>query len=153
VRKPIALDLVVKSYPGIEDVVIVDIRSAEITDWCVHLCLLEKRLIDSIRIASNRRGFSIVVMIDDSLEGAHISKVLRRSSESITVALTPTECQRWINVFLKYYRDGTFDVDHIDADVISEIPGYEQRLTVTFKGMAAVPPVSAEEAARRVRDK
>jgi hypothetical protein len=150
VRKPIAFDLVLKLYPGVEDVVIIDIGSADIADWCVCLCLLEKRLVDSIRIADSRCRFSVVVVIDDLLEDAHISKVLSRGPESLTIALTPTECRRWMNVFLKYYRDGIFDVDHIDVDVTSEIPGYEQRLTVTFKGMAAVPPVSAEELARRL---
>ena len=152
-RKPITFDLVVKSYPGIEDVVVIDIRSAEIADWCGHLCLLEKHLVDSIRIADSRRRFSLVFMIDDSLEEAHISKVRSRGPELLTIALTPTECRRWTNVFLKYYRDGIFDVDHIDVDVTSEIPGYEQRLTMTFKGMAAAPPVSPEEIARRLKDK
>jgi hypothetical protein len=64
--------------------------------------------------------------------------------------LSPTELEYWLTFFLAYFRDGVGEVDHIDLDLtasgVKDTPG----LFLTLAVPQASPPLSEEQARRRL---
>jgi hypothetical protein len=119
--------------------------SNEVTlvDWCLSLVLLRLGLIGSLVIMGNRK---LEIKMDQSIEETDKQKV-RVQSERIQIAVNPTELDSWLDFFLKYYRDGVAEVNHIDVEATNASDEREQ-LDVVFKVRDAAEPISAAEGRR-----
>lgn len=53
--------------------------------------------------------------------------------------------------FLKYYRDGVAEVDHLDLEAVDAETGHEE-IYITFQVSESRPPLSPEEAKKRLED-
>jgi len=64
------------------------------------------------------------------------------------MSLTHNDLDYILHFFLKYFRDGVADVDHIDLDVVSDSDS--QQSTIKFQVRDSIGPVSAKEAKKRL---
>jgi hypothetical protein len=127
-------------------VVSVDLTNVTLSDWCLNLCLLKEGLVDALVLSGNRE---LEVQKDQSIDKADRAKVNIKSSR-VQIVVHPIELDYWLSFFLKYYRDGIAEVDHLDVEAIDVSKAHEQ-LYVVFQVRDAAPPVSAEEARRRLK--
>jgi hypothetical protein len=67
----------------------------------------------------------------------------------LALILSETELEYWRSYFLRYYREGAADVDHIDVEATSIRPAGGV-IDLRVRVARAVPPVSPEEARRRL---
>jgi hypothetical protein len=74
---------------------------------------------------------------------------LVRSHGFVAIQLTATELERLVDFFLRYYRDGVVEVDHIDIEANENVPG-RMDAYVTIFVQDYRPSVSAEEAKRKL---
>ena len=147
-RKLSVDEITIVPVEGEEDIVIVDLSSRPISEWCMELILLGHDLTDSISISDVK--YSIDIYINNAQSSNCRSMLLSRDVNYLSLGITRRELRFWTNRFLKYYRDGIADVDHIDVDVEGNASIDQKGLCLVFKGMRCVEPVSAEEAAIRL---
>jgi hypothetical protein len=69
-------------------------------------------------------------------------------SNATRVRMTPDDLDYLLHFFLKYFRDGVAEVDHLDLDVESQTNNEDS--TITFKVPDSAQPLNAEEAKRRL---
>ena len=67
------------------------------------------------------------------------------------VRLTGNNVDYLCQFFLKYYRDGVAEVDHVDLEASNAETG-DQEVYVTFQVSESKLPLSPEEAKRRLED-
>lgn len=116
----------------------------DIRDLCLCLCLLRDGLVSEILLRSPK-DFGICLEQKPDYE----ENRLVRSPGYVTVQLTATELERLVDFFLRYYRDGVAEVDHIDIEANENVPN-RMDAYVTFFVQDYLPSVSAEEARRRL---
>jgi hypothetical protein len=127
--------------------VIIDLTNTPIPEWCLNLCLLEQELVDTLVFVIGKKTLKIEV---DNIEDSRRANVFFAPNQ-VHVKVDPAELEGWLDFFLKYYRDGVAQVDHIDVEAlaISEKP---EDIYITFIVKDALPAISAEEA-RKILDK
>jgi hypothetical protein len=130
------------------DSLFIYISSETNKEWCLDLCLLRESLIDSLTIIDEDGSYRLRVSLDPSL--AHRSTVSRSDSRGADVFLSRTELDYWANFFLKYYRDGIGEVDHLDLEAYPRTPDTTRGLGIVLQIPNALPPISEEEARRRL---
>lgn len=121
-----------------QSLVRIHVAPASLKDWCLCLQLLNDNLIEAftIRRASSARTVQVgrgEGSCSDTMHGTN-GLALKLSGRDLDFAR---------HFFLRYYRDGAAEVDHIDIEM--EEGGY-----VIFSVGKSVPPVSPEEAKRRL---
>lgn len=127
--------------------VTIDIGFDIIEEWCLALCLIEKDLEESIIILNEQGSLKIEISKDANLSQSKRGRVNWHSKEwKLVISLT--ELEMWIQFFLKYYRDSMAEVDHIDLDLSTVQP--KKDFLFLLKATEFTPPVSAEEAKRRL---
>lgn len=149
-RRALTFALNLQPSPEGQDILGIDVGSGVLVDFCVELCLLEKALVDSIQIVDKKGRLNLGIYIDKDLPIESRAKVISRSTNAIKLAVTQTEVEFWVELFLKYYRDGMSDVDHVDVDIGGGEAGEDVKLFLVLKNLKAAGAVSAEEAARRL---
>ena len=110
--------------------------------FCIGLCLLKERLIDKLDLVSTDGGH--VIRVQRAVQVTSVQ--LGRAKTVLT--LHEVELERWQYFTLRAVRDGAAEVDHFDVDAILE--GGTNVATVTVAFPSSVPPVSPEEARRRL---
>ena len=126
-------------------VISVDISNVTLTDWCLNLCLLKEGLVDALVLSGNKR---LELKKDESIGKADRARVDIKSNK-IQIAVHPIELDYWLSFFLKYYRDGIAEVDHLDVEAVN-LSNEDEQLYVVFRVGEAVPAVSLEEARKRL---
>lgn len=71
------------------------------------------------------------------------------SGDSLRLGLSRRELEWWIAFFLRYYRDGVAEVDHIDLEA-SRVDNEAEDVDVVLRVEKFSPPVRGDEARRRL---
>ena len=130
------------------DSLFIRIGSETNKEWCLNLCLLREGLIDSLTIIDEEGSYKLRVLLDPSL--ARRSAVERSQSRGADAFLSRTELDYWATFFLKYYRDGVGEVNHLDVEAYPRNPNTARGLGIVLQIANALPPISGEEARRRL---
>lgn len=124
----------------------VDLGLDSIAAWCLDLCLLEKRLIDTVTIVGGRAGApKLRIECDPNVPAPGVVHWL---PDGMCLRITHVELEHWIHFFLKHYRDGVGEVNHIDVDVPPAETDSLKGLFLVLRVPSALQPVSEEEARR-----
>ncbi|MCA3006187.1 MAG: hypothetical protein LW650_12055 [Planctomycetaceae bacterium] len=116
-------------------------------ELCVGLCLLKERLISTLVLEDRGGRVKAAIQVAD---GARRGGGARATGEGEgrRIVLSQTALEYVMSFVLKYARDGMAEVDHVDLDVDADDPG--EAFTLTLSATRSTPPVSAEEARRRL---
>lgn len=132
---PLAIEeVVVESQPLVR----VHVTSLNLRDWCLCLQLLQDKLIEafSFRLANSSRRMQVA-------RGEANRYGTIGNADDLGLTLSERDLDFARHFFLRYYRDGAAEVDHIDIE--TNDGGY-----IIFAVDKSLPPVSAEEAKRRL---
>ncbi len=126
--------------------IILGIQDDTVTRWCLLLCMLEKGLISGITISNGQANVLRIVF-----NNAYKSKwgIVTWKGDFAELIIAKNEIELLIGFFLRYYRDGVADVDHLDFDMDPSRPG-AKAATLTITVPRARPPLSNNELERRL---
>ncbi len=127
--------------------VLINLDAIPIWHWCLELCLLQNNLTESLNISSNETDVKLRLLNASEISTGRRSTVIWKDNLAL-IELTSTEIEYWLAWSLKYYRDGIADVNHIDVEIKSQ--SKTKNIALTLMVNNAQPPVSAEEARRRL---
>lgn len=144
INLPIRLELV--RYPE-QTVLNVEFQKEALADWCLGLCLLKEGLITVLLVREEAAKGTLEIQLAKPTKPRTRAQASFRP-EATLVKLTPHDLDYLLHFFLKYFRDGVAEVDHLDMDV--ESLSDNQDSTIVFKVPASVPPLSAEAARMRL---
>jgi hypothetical protein len=85
-------------------------------DWCLGLCLLKEGLVEAFTTIEQRaRGSKVKFVV-----GTHVGpkSQITLDAQSSEVVLTENNLDYVQHFFLKYYRDGVAEVDHLDLEAV-----------------------------------
>lgn len=141
---PLRLKLV--QHSG-QTVLNIEFETAAVADWCLGLCLLKEKLIAVLLVYEETGRGKLQIQLADQTK--HRTKTQANfESEAVRVTMTPDDLDYLLHFFLKCFRDGVAEVDHLDLDVQSQTNNEDS--TITFKVPESVQPLSAEEAKKRL---
>ena len=124
--------------------VVVDLYDSPAGPIALSLCLLRHALVDAVVFRPQKGAWVLrIVRAEESDE----SWVRKYGDLRVEVRLGLRELERWTFFFLRYYRDGMAEVDHIDTSARWDYGG---ECDLTLKVSKYTPPVSEEEARRRL---
>lgn len=148
-----AMTRVVKMAPAItvhkisyQKVVSIDLSDVSVAEWCLNLCLLKENLTDELLFPG---VIKLRIGVNEFLEKSERAKVTISPNE-ILLSVHPEELEYWLVFFLKYFRDGVAEVDHIDVEASTNSVQPEE-VYLVFQVKDVTPPMSAEEA-RKIID-
>jgi hypothetical protein len=147
-RLQLPIDIKLVHHPG-QDALILSFRREALNDWCLGLCLLKEGLIETLAVTGERRKMSVEIGFGAKPEASRVVRATLRSDTSV-VEITNNDLDRLQHFFLRYYRDGVADVDHLDIDAISAATG-NRDVYITFRVPDSRPPVGPKEAKERLR--
>jgi hypothetical protein len=142
------VDIQLKDHAG-QKALLMSFRQGALNDWCLGLCLLQAGLIDSLVVTEEHRKVRVEIRVGAKSE---IDRTARATftPDASQIQLTANGLDYLQHFFLKYYRDGAAEVDHLDLEAINADTG-QKDFYVTFKVPDFVPPASSEEAEDRLR--
>jgi hypothetical protein len=147
IRVPIICELI--EHAG-ESVLGVEIVREALRDWSLGLTLLNAGLIETLLVAKDDREKGIEIQVQSSSKPMVRAQVDFKS-ELIQLKVTPDDLGYLLHFFLKYYRDGVAEVDHLDIEATAT-GAKNQQASVVFKLRDFRPPVTPEEAMRRLSE-
>lgn len=143
-RLPLRLKLV--RHSG-HTVLNVDFGNEALADWCLGLCLLKEGLIPALLIHEEiAKGTLAIQLIGQTKH--RVKTQASFESDATRVKITAGDLDYLLHFFLKYFRDGVAEVDHLDLDVESKTN--DQESTITFRVPVSAQPLSAEVARKRL---
>jgi hypothetical protein len=143
---PVDIDVI--RHPG-QTVLLLSFRREALGEWCLGLSLLKEGLIDTLTVAEERGKGLVKIQILPKPETRGSARVSFKSNVS-QFEITRTSLEYLQRFFLKYYRDGVADVDHIDLEATDVDTGKTGEY-IKFRVPDSRPAVSPEEAERRLR--
>lgn len=111
--------------------------------FCIGLCLLKEGLIDSLDLVDVDSAQAIRLQASSQATSVQIGR------GKIVLSLREIELERWVHFTLRTVRDGVAEVDHFDVEAMPEKLG-THAITVVVAFPSSVPPVSPDEARRRL---
>jgi hypothetical protein len=109
--------------------------------WTLALGLLAEGLVEELEVADGAMRLSVNASIPVGHRGrADVG------TGTLRLSITPTEARLWLHYFLRAFRDGSAEVDHLDC----EFRGEEGLVDLVIRVENAKPPASAAEARRRL---
>jgi hypothetical protein len=145
-RLPVKIEL--KQHPG-QEILCLSFRPQSINDWCLGLCLLQVGLIENLVVTEKVGKGCIKFHVRTTPETDRVARATLKSEVS-QIELTKESLGYLQHFFLKYYRDGVAEVDHLDLEAINAETG-KKELYITFRVPDSSPAVSPEEADARLR--
>lgn len=145
----IPVDIQILRHSG-QSVLLLSFRRGALADWCAALSLLREGLIDTLTLADERGKERVRIRVLPKGENRGSARVGFKSNMS-QFELTHTSLEYVQHFFLKYYRDGLAEVDHIDLEAIDTDTGKSGEY-ITFRVPDWRPPASSQEAEKRLRD-
>jgi hypothetical protein len=116
----------------------IHVAHATLRDFCLCLQLLHDGLTEAF--AFRRKGSSKRAQV---VLGEGSRSVVKDRADTLDLAMSASDLDFARHFFLRYYRDGATEVDHIDIE--TQDGGY-----ITFSVDRFLPAVSSEEAKRRL---
>jgi hypothetical protein len=115
------------------------------------LSLLKEGLTEALNFSNTGTEFWLQVKRDTRIL-KHERGVVSWRKTAASLSIAPNELDYWLHYFLKYYRDGEGEVDHIDSDIneVSSQSDSVRGLFLVLKVPQAAPAVPAAEAKRRL---
>jgi hypothetical protein len=148
-KKNLTLAIVfeLREYPG-QAVFYIRLTNEAMLDWCLGLCLLQTRLVDTLLVKERggKRGIEVQVLWTADRAARARADFKHEMSR---LELTPIQLDSLTSFFLKYYRDGIAAVDHMDLEAIA-VGTESEDAYITLVVPDYAPPVSPEEAERRL---
>ncbi len=147
-KKSLKLSLRLKlvRHPG-QTVLNIEFETITLADWCLGLCLLKEGLISVLLVHEEAAKGKIEIDLAGQTKHRARTKAIFES-DATRVSVTSNDLDYLLHFFLKYYRDGVAEVDHLDLDVESQTNGHDS--TITFKVPESLQPLSAGEAKKRL---
>ena len=108
------------------------------------LALVNEDLLDTLVIRPANAGWVLRVRTSSTPRDIRMQWY---ATKRLEVRLGQIELERWLVFFLKYYRDGWAEVDHLDSEATWDTG---QPCDLTLKVANSAPPVSEDEARRRL---
>jgi hypothetical protein len=118
------------------DGVVLDLAGSSPERVSLGLCLLSESLVEDVPMRSPKGRW--VVRLRKSMK-PHAIRLRRYGNERLELNLGQVELERWLVFFLKYYRDGWAEVDHLDSDGTWEDGTSIQLILKVCTGPAALP--------------
>lgn len=146
-RLPVDIDLV--RHPG-QIVLRLVFHREGLCDWCLGVSLLKEGLIETLTLSGQLTKEAKVQFLMESKVGGTVGVSFK--PDVIRVAMTNNSLDYVQRFFLKYYRDGVAEVDHLDLQAIDAETGNKE-IYVTFRVPDARAPVTPQEAKKRLRGK
>ena len=141
---PIEIEIV--RHPG-QNVLRLRFHRDAIRDWCLGLCLLKEGLVETFTVVEQDGSGTKVRFLADPQFGARSRVTLNaRASE---VVMTKNNLDYVEHFFLKHYRDGVAEVDHLDLEAVDSTTG-DNEIYVTFQITESRAPMTPEEARKRL---
>jgi len=140
------LRLSLKHHPG-QSVALESISISAVTEWCLALCLLREGVAEAVSVREEAGNGKLEIQAM-SQAGSQVRTRARLDAGSVHLALTPRDLEYLLHFFLRYYRDGVAEVDHLDLEVVTGTE--DQEVSITFKVPESAPPLSASMARRRL---
>src|SRR5256885_1982645 len=137
------LELTVKHYSG-QRVLLIIFQGQGVPDWCLGLALLKAGLIEALSITDEKSTMLIKIFLSPNAATQRVPRA-RLGHSSSQIELTDNSLDYVLQFFLKYYRDGTAAVDHIDLDSIN-METEKREIYVTFRVPNSMPSRTPEEA-------
>jgi hypothetical protein len=145
---PLPVNVELVRHPG-QVVLCLLFRGEAVQDWCLGLCLLKEGLIETLSVADEQQKMGVKIRLTAKPAIDSMARVNFKPDVS-QIELTRANLDYLQHFFLRYYRDGVADVDHIDLEAINGDTGAKD-IYVTFKVPDSRPTVRPEEAERRLR--
>ena len=126
-----------------DNLIVCDLASSLPGPIALGLTLLGEKLVEELILRPTSRSWRL------SLRESSIPRdiQLRRTENNvIALSLGRIALEVWLVFFLKYYRDGQADVDHLDFEAAWHTGA---ACDLTLKVALHKPPISADEARRR----
>src|SRR5260370_10976705 len=125
-------------------------RREALRDWCLGLCLLKEGLVEALVVSEEHGKKGVKIQVRPTAKVS--DRVLASFESDITrLELTPNNLGYLQHFFLKYYRDGVAEVDHLDLEAICSDAGHNEEIYITFKVPDSMPPLTPEEPERRLK--
>ncbi len=144
----LSIDIKLVHHPG-QDVLALSFRREALNEWCLSLCLLKEGLVETLVITEEYRKMSLEIRFGANPETNRTARATLKQDVSL-LEITHGNLDYLQHFFLKYYRDGVADVDHLDLEAINAATG-KNDIYITFRVPDSKPPVGPEEAETRLR--
>jgi hypothetical protein len=148
VRDLLRVSLRINEYER-ETVIVVELDDSTVVDWCMSLCLMKEGLVPSFTVTSMDGTFRLTIK-PEVVQARQPRETIRWITGGAEVSIDQVELAHWLHFFLKYYRDGIGEVDHIDVDLLPGASSASRSCTLVLKVPRALPPGSGEELRRRL---
>jgi hypothetical protein len=141
------VDIALLNHPE-QNVLAVSLSREALHEWCLGLCLLKECLIETLIVTGERRKTSVRIRLGPEPEKISTARATLAPDTNL-LEIANNDLDRLRYFFLRYYRDGVADVDHLDLEAIDANTG-KKDIYITFKVPDSKPPVSPAEAGRRL---
>ncbi|HEX3627409.1 MAG TPA: hypothetical protein VH280_18540 [Verrucomicrobiae bacterium] len=125
----------------------VEFEAQGIRDWCLGLCLLKECLVQTLIIKESGTKGKLEIERTDRKGDADRTQA-NFESEGTRLKITENDLDYLLHFFLKYYRDGWAEVDHIDLEALCTAECQDS--SNTFKVPESAAPLSVEAARKRL---
>lgn len=126
-----------------ESLVEVNLGDLEPSRFYCELALLNEGKAEGLLVRQHVGG----LRVDIAKEDIPVRARCAWKEQSLKVMLSQAELEYWMSFFLKYYRDGVAEVDHLDVEADS---ARGEVVDIIVKVSQAAPPVTDAEARRRL---
>ncbi|MGC1614900.1 MAG: hypothetical protein WA736_09445 [Candidatus Acidiferrum sp.] len=147
-RLQLSLEFELKNDQG-QRLVLIFLSQESLPKLCLGLTLLSEGLVESFLTTDQTGKTTIEFSIGRHLKIGQFAPS-SPSSKTGYVELTPNGLAYLLHFFLKYYRDGAAEVDHIDLQMVGKDTGRNDTY-ITFRVSDFKSPVSLEGARARLQ--
>jgi hypothetical protein len=108
--------------------------------WCLALVLLQEGLAASLLVSDGSGRPRLSVSTNDAISRNQRARI-NWERDVPALELGRVELEAWLHFFLKYYRDGVAEVDHIDLEIQTEKQGQKPTDVVLRVARSCFPSV------------
>jgi hypothetical protein len=144
------IDIAIVRHPK-QKVLRLQVHRNGLRDWCLGLCLLKEGLVETFTVIEEEgkgRGTKVKFRVETHPSTRSRITLIAMASE---VLMTKSNLDYVLHFFLKYYRDGVAEVDHIDLEGVDTETG-DNETYITFHVSEAKGPMTPDEARTRLAD-
>jgi len=137
-----------------EHVLRILIGMASLRDWSLGLCLLHFQLLNEVTFYNDQSSQRLRIKWAEKSRLAQGEAAMVLEFESMEAWIPCSSFEAAMYCYLRYFRDGAAEVDHLDIDTMNVVPATRDRspsiTSVMFVAENAIPSITPEEARRRL---